>query len=166
MATITNLGPEDEQKLYSICAHEAGHFVVALHFRLNPRAYIGGPRSGICKHTPGVAWQNACIAWAGFIAVAMLAGELSAANFYDWLNATLYSGGMDKLRMVSAPDVAAIEAEDARSRDIARAAFKILDANRDLLKEVAANLVEQSRTRFAKNEGNFALAESLCLSLQ
>ena len=67
--------------------------------------------------------------------------ELTPETFLDWMNEFEFEGGMEQLRQYSEPDFLVIAAEAARSRDIARAAFKILDANRDLLKEVADNLV-------------------------
>jgi len=173
---LTRLAPADEKLLASIAAHEAGHAVVALAFGLRPRAYIGGPDSGICKHEPGVAWQNAAIIWGAVLAEDILRArnalrtvprcELTPETFLDWMNEFEFEGGMEQLRQYSEPDFLVIAAEAARSRDIARAAFKILDANRDLLKEVADNLVEHSRLRFWKNGKDFDLAESLCLSLQ
>jgi len=164
---LIGLNKLDEELLRSICSHEASHFLVADVFGLSPKVFVAGPHSGICRHSPGVAWQNGAIAWAGFIGAALLAGEVSAASFNDWLNTTLYSpDGMDKLRQCSEPDVLAIEAEASRSRELARIAFTILNDRYDTLKSFTFELADLSRERFRFNQDHPDRAEKMCLLAQ
>jgi hypothetical protein len=172
---LIKLPPEAERRLFSECVHETGHGVVALAYGLKPRTYIGGAGFGVCKFVPGTAWQNTSITFGGVLAEDLLGArnplrtiprcELTAATFGDWLNEFLYAGGLEQLHKYSASDAEDIKMYD-QSRECARAAFKILDANRELLKEAAGDLLECSRIRFWKNEYDPATAEEWCLSFR
>ena len=169
---LLSLGVEDERLLLSLATHESGHAVCALHFGLGAKCFIGGPRSAICKHDPGTCFQNSCVSWAGVLAEDLTANrhpdrklpgcELTRENLTGWIVAMI-AGGLTALSRYSAPDAAGIESHPDKFAT-GRAAFQILTANLDLLREFADELCEESRMRFRQNENDFARAERWCLA--
>lgn len=178
MIVVTKLAEQDERLLRSICVHESGHAIVSAHFGMNPRCYIGGPRSGITRHEPGYGFQNACVAMGGIAAEDMLVGArhplrtlpacfLSRETLLDWSFALDTQGALQEFRKISAPDVQMIETEAERLREIARATFAILHSNQTLLEQFAAELADDSRERFRKAQlrNDFEADEATCLRL-
>lgn len=165
---LLRLPDEEERLLQSLAAHEAGHAVVAGYFRLEPRAFVGGPRSGICRHKPGTGFQNGAVVWGGIVGEEVLrcrhpkrtlpTCDLSPATFFDW-TAQMLSGGLASLDKYSKPDADAIRQSNPQEIETARAAFTILTARRDPLEWWAEKLVDRDRFRAALTRNSFAADE-------
>jgi len=164
MAALTNnmttipLNAEDTALLKSVAAHEGGHCVTAAYFKLNPRAFIGGPRSGIVAHRAGTSLENAAVAFAGVISEDMLKArcpgrtlpkiELTPETFARWSSDMIFNGGLeDFARHGGASDVRMVEAEP-RKCESAWLAFQILTLRRDQLEWWADLLADKSWRRF------------------
>jgi len=69
---ITRLADAHEADLASVAAHEGGHLVVARFYGLKPRAFVAGPRTGICAcEVEPEMRQNAILAWGGLMGEAL-----------------------------------------------------------------------------------------------
>jgi len=171
---LTALNSTDAKLLASIATHESGHLIVASAYGLRPKAFIGGPRSAIVKHDHCTLFELAAISWAGVLAEDLTANrypdrtlpacELARGNLTGWI-AAMIAGGLTELKAYSSPDVAGIASHPC-TFETARAAFQILTANLDLLREFAGELADESWLRFRLNENDFANAERLCALAQ
>jgi hypothetical protein len=61
-----------EYDLSSVAAHEAGHAVIAGHFKLFEAAFVAGRSHGHCFHSPGTSLEIAAISWGGNLAECLL----------------------------------------------------------------------------------------------
>jgi len=154
---ILRLAPPDEAELQSTSVHECGHQLVALAFGLNPTMSVAGTGNGVCVHDDGPAESVAAIGWGGVLAEDLTGARISWRTIPDtplpltraallgWFNQMMREG----LHQLSSTDRDGIKRWPVLSA--CEAAFHILSANLDRLRELSEWLADQSRESVWKN---------------
>jgi hypothetical protein len=130
---------DSEYDLHSVAAHEAGHAVIAGHFKLFEAAFVAGRSHGHCFHNPGTPLEIAAISWGGNFAECLLqVPSLHNKRPAIFLNRKLlpqYVAQSDE-SMFSPPDWEGIAAYPDRHQS-ARLALSILSNKKYALEQFA-----------------------------
>ena len=139
----------DESDFLRTCQHEAGHFVVADCFKLEPSSFIAHSRCGATTYLLCSAPQTASIGWAGTVAE-LLAGyrdparptpAIPVTETFRWWQEFMDSRCHDRMSLSDREAVAV----DGYSCDSLCVAANTLLANRAALAATAQRFTEDFR---------------------